>query len=77
MGGSGGRLGSIIEMARGRLRAGGRLVVNLVTVENLMIVKKLLPEAEIIQVQISRGAPIADMLRFEALNPVYIVCWRK
>jgi precorrin-6B methylase 2 len=42
-----------------------------------MIVKKLLPEAEIIQVQISRGAPILDMLRFEALNPVYIVSWRK
>ena len=64
-------------MARGRLRAGGRLVVNLATVDNLMIVKKLLPEAEIIQVQISRGTPILDMLRFEALNPVYIVSWRK
>jgi precorrin-3B C17-methyltransferase/precorrin-6Y C5,15-methyltransferase (decarboxylating) CbiT subunit len=76
IGGSGGRLAALIEATQRRLRAGGRLVINLATVENLAIIRRLLPEAQVNQIQINRGVPIMDMLRFEALNPVFIVKWR-
>ncbi|HMR68236.1 MAG TPA: precorrin-6Y C5,15-methyltransferase (decarboxylating) subunit CbiT, partial [Anaerolineae bacterium] len=76
IGGSSGRLEMLIETTQQRLRPGGRLVINLATVENLAIIRRLLPEAQIHQVQINRGVPIMDMLRFEALNPVFIVKWR-
>lgn len=77
VGGTGGRLQEIVEVVRQRLASGGRLVINLVTVENLYTIRTLLPEMHIIQTQISRGVPILDRLRFEALNPVFIVTWRK
>jgi precorrin-6Y C5,15-methyltransferase (decarboxylating) len=76
VGGSGGQLQAIIELARERLHAGGRLVLTLVTLENLAAMRALLPAAQITQVQINRGVPIVDALRFEALNPVFIVTWR-
>ncbi len=77
IGGSGGRLEAIVEMARQRLQPGGRLVINLATLENLHAARSLLPEANVVQIQINRGAPIMDMLRFEALNPIFIVTWKK
>lgn len=77
VGGSGGRLAAIIAQARARLRPGGRLVVNLVALEHLHELRGLLPDAAITQVQIGRGVPIQTMLRFEALNPVFIAVWRK
>jgi precorrin-6Y C5,15-methyltransferase (decarboxylating) len=77
IGGSGGRLEEIVEMARQRLRPQGRLVITLATVEHLYLVHRLLPEAQVTQVQINRGAPILDLLRFEALNPVFIIAWKK
>jgi precorrin-6Y C5,15-methyltransferase (decarboxylating) len=77
VGGSGGQLEAIIDTARDRLRAGGRLVINLATLENLSTVRKMLPQSKVIQVQISRGVSILNMLRFEALNPVFIVRWKK
>ena len=77
VGGSGGRLRDIITMAQQRLRTRGRLVLDLVTLENLQTARACLPEAEIIQVQINRAVPILGMLRFEARNPVFIMTWRK
>lgn len=77
IGGSGGHLARIVEMAQTRLKRGGRLVLNVVTLENLMKLRTLLPEARVTQVQISRGKPIVEMMRLEALNPVFIVTWRK
>jgi precorrin-6Y C5,15-methyltransferase (decarboxylating) len=77
IGGSGGRLEAIVEMARQRLQPGGRLVINLATLENLHTARTLLPEASVAQVQINRGVPILNLLRFEALNPVFIVTWKK
>lgn len=77
IGGSGGRMQDIIEMVRQRLRPGGRMVLNVVTLENLQTARMCLPDAAVTQVQISRGVPILDMLRFDALNPVFIISWRK
>jgi precorrin-6Y C5,15-methyltransferase (decarboxylating) len=77
IGGSGGRLAEIISLVRERLNEGGRLVITLATLENLQTVRTLLPTAQVIQLQINRGVPILEMLRFDALNPVFVVTWRK
>lgn len=77
IGGSGGRLAELISLVEERLRPGGRLVINLATIENLATIRNLLPEARVTQAQISRGKPILEMLRFEALNPVFIVTWHQ
>lgn len=77
IGGSGGRLGALLDMARRRLRPGGRLVLNLVSLDRLREARQHLPEARLYQVQINRGAPIQDDLRLEALNPVFVMTWVK
>ncbi len=77
VGGSGQKLIEIIQVAQRRLHPGGRLVINLATLENLQNICTLLPDARVIQVQINRGVPILDMLRFEALNPIFMVTWCK
>jgi precorrin-6B C5,15-methyltransferase / cobalt-precorrin-6B C5,C15-methyltransferase len=77
VGGSGGRLAAIVALARARLTPGGRLVLNLVSFEHLHELRALLPEARLSQVQISRGVPIQDLTRLEALNPIFLVVWRK
>jgi precorrin-6Y C5,15-methyltransferase (decarboxylating) len=77
IGGSGGRLAELIGVAQQRLRPGGRLVLNLATLEHLHLARTLLPSARLIQAQFSRGVPILELLRFEALNPIFIVAWQK
>ncbi|MBO9318299.1 MAG: precorrin-6y C5,15-methyltransferase (decarboxylating) subunit CbiE [Chloroflexus sp.] len=77
VGGSGGRLADIVMLARQRLQPAGRLVINLVMTGHLAQVIQLLPGAQVTHIQINRGTPIQSDLRFAALNPVYIVVWRK
>ncbi|MEM7131832.1 MAG: precorrin-6y C5,15-methyltransferase (decarboxylating) subunit CbiE [Chloroflexota bacterium] len=77
VGGSGGHLGTIIEVIRQRLEVGGKLVCNLATLENLARVRKLLPDAQVNQIQINRGVPIGEMMRLQPLNPVLMVKWAK
>lgn len=77
IGGSGGKLEAIINTVQQRLQPGGRLVINLATLENLETLRRLLPDAQINQVQVNRGVPILEMLRFEALNPVFMITWTK
>ena len=67
----------IIEVAQQRLHPGGRLVINLATLENLHTARALLAQARLVQVQINRAVPILEMLRFEALNPIFMVTWCK
>jgi precorrin-6Y C5,15-methyltransferase (decarboxylating) len=77
IGGSGGRLSLILDEASARLRANGRIVCNLVTVENLAEAlcwsEKRGTPADIVQVGISRGSDIIGMTRLQAENPVTIV----
>jgi precorrin-6Y C5,15-methyltransferase (decarboxylating) len=77
IGGSGSYLAEIIQLARQRLQTDGRLVINLATLENLATVRALLPTAQIIQVQVNRATPILEMVRFDALNPVFMITWHK
>ena len=76
VGGSKGSLEGIIDVALQRLRPGGRLVVNAITLESsgeayqLLRARGLVPEVTLVQV--SRAEPLAPYMRYEALNPVQI-----
>jgi precorrin-6Y C5,15-methyltransferase (decarboxylating) len=73
IGGSGGEMGELVRTCRERLLPGGRLVINVATLENLGEV----PASDVTLVQVSRTRPILNLHRFEALNPVFIACWEK
>ena len=77
IGGSGGELATLIDLILGRLKPGGRLVMNFVTLENLATATQTLTAAkadwDVVQLQASRSQPILDMHRMAAQNPVWIV----
>ncbi len=77
IGGSGGAMREIVAVAAGRLRTGGQIVVNAITLDNLheavMALRDLELEHEAILVNIARSKLLLGMMSFEALNPVYIV----
>lgn len=77
IGGSGGELGELIQLILARLKPGGRLVMNFVTLENLSTATTALKASgaawDVVQLQASRSQPILDMHRMAAQNPVWIV----
>jgi precorrin-6Y C5,15-methyltransferase (decarboxylating) len=77
IGGSGGELAELIRLILARLKPGGRLVMNFVTLENLATATSALNELnaewDVVQLQASRSQPILDMHRMAAQNPVWIV----
>jgi precorrin-6Y C5,15-methyltransferase (decarboxylating) len=77
VGGSGGKLREILSTAAARLRPGGRVVVNAITLDTLhetvTAFRELRLEHEAILASIARSKPLLGMMSFEALNPVYIV----
>ena len=77
IGGSGGELAELIALILSRLKPGGRLVMNFVTLENLATATATLKECgaawDVVQLQASRSQPILDMHRMAAQNPVWIV----
>lgn len=77
VGGSGGELPDLIKLILGRLKPGGRLVMNFVTLENLATATASLKASgaawDVVQLQASRSQPILDMHRMAAQNPVWIV----
>lgn len=77
VGGSAGSMHDILRVCAERLKEGGRIVVNVVTLENLAAawdsLRKLKMKAETILIQVSRSQPILNMTRLAALNPVYII----
>lgn len=76
VGGSKGSMDEIINAALDRLRPGGRLVVNAITLDNVAETYRALRarslEPEVTLLQISRGVPLAHYLRYEALNPIHV-----
>ncbi len=82
VGGSDGKVEAILSAVVARLKPGGRVVLTFATLENLAeawrAMKGLGMEAEVSQISVARGAPILEMTRLEALNPVFIVAaWRR
>ena len=81
IGGSGGEMADILEIAASRLKADGRIVANLITMENSDHFARFFKgkpwEVSYTLVQVSRSRPILDMVRYEALNPVTVAVARK
>jgi len=81
IGGNGGNMELLLETYITRLLPGGRLVMNIATIENLADAMKHLKnlgcEVTILQVQISKSKPILNLTRFEPLNPIFIVTAQK
>lgn len=77
IGGTSGNMDEILDVCTKRLEPKGRIVVNVVTIENLADALKGLKQREfdvdITSVQVSRSKPILSLTRFDALNPIYII----
>lgn len=81
IGGSGGKMKEIIDLVSRRLKPGGRVVINIVALENLGAAVNALKARgfviDITLVNIARSTNIMELTRFEALNPVFIVTGMK
>lgn len=84
IGGSGGQLGGIIADIDKRMDAGGRIVINAVTLETLGQASSVFKErfdgkyaVEVICAQITRMKKAGGYNLFDALNPVYIFTAKK
>ncbi len=77
IGGSSGALTALIEQCLARLRLGGRLVINVVTFENLASAMAAARTSglrwEVLQLSVARSQPILQLHRLAAQNPVWIV----
>lgn len=77
IGGSGGRIKRIIKVVSELIRPGGRLVINLSSLENMnaaiQTLKSVGLEPEITLVNISHSVRLIDLTRLEPLNPVFII----
>jgi len=77
IGGSGGELTTLIDQILSRLKTGGHLVMNFVTLENLSTAVEHLKACnaawDVTQMQVSRSKPILHMQRMAAENPVWII----
>lgn len=83
IGGSRGALESIFSQAWTRLRPGGSIVINTVSLENtneaFQISKQKSIPVDLCLLNVSRGKPLAKgrYLRYEALNPIHLFTFRK
>jgi precorrin-6B C5,15-methyltransferase / cobalt-precorrin-6B C5,C15-methyltransferase len=76
IGGSKGDLAEIVGLTLDRLRPGGRLVVNAITLENVgeayRAFRDRALQPEVLLLNVARGEPLAGYLRYEALNPIHV-----
>ena len=81
VGGSGRDVAMLVEGAWQRLKAGGRLVTACNSIENLAAMHALLrsrsADAAYWMVNIARGYEQMDRIRFEAINPVFLIAATK
>ena len=81
VGGTGRHVSRIVELAFEKLRRGGRLLANVGSVENLAAVRDVLQkqtgDCQVWMINISRGTDQMDRLRFEAMNPTFLVGAKK
>jgi precorrin-6Y C5,15-methyltransferase (decarboxylating) len=77
VGGTGRQVRHIVELAFNQLRAGGRLVANVGSIENISAVRDVLTskagDAQVLMVNLARGNDQLERLNFEALNPTFLV----
>jgi precorrin-6Y C5,15-methyltransferase (decarboxylating) len=77
VGGTGREIVRLVEAAYQRLRAGGRLVATLVSIENVAEIHQLLrtscPEVKVWMINLARGNFQLERVRFESLNPTFMI----
>jgi precorrin-6Y C5,15-methyltransferase (decarboxylating) len=79
IGGGGARLPAILDAVMGRLRAGGRLVVTLATLERLAPTLAALQawSPDLRQIAVAHGVPLADGTRLQPANPIWLIAATK
>ncbi len=77
VGGSSREISKIVETAFSRLRAGGRLVANVGSIESLSAVHstliRLTKDVNVWMINVARGTYQLERVRFEALNPTFLL----
>jgi precorrin-6Y C5,15-methyltransferase (decarboxylating) len=77
VGGTGKEVSRLLEAAYSALRPGGRLAVNVATLESLsatyVTLKKLADDVRALLVNLCRGVDQLESLRFEAVNPTFLL----
>ncbi len=77
VGGNGREIARLVELAFGRLKAGGRLAANVGSIENLAGVYETLSryvdDVGVWMINIARGTYQLERVRFEALNPTFLL----
>lgn len=77
VGGTGKEVARLLEAAYAALRPGGRMVVNVATLESLSgtyaVLKTLARTVQMLLVNVARGVEQLDTLRFEAVNPTFVL----
>jgi precorrin-6B C5,15-methyltransferase / cobalt-precorrin-6B C5,C15-methyltransferase len=77
VGGTGHEVARLLEAAWAALRQGGKMVVNVATLESLSttygVLKRLAERVEVLLVNVARGTEQLETLRFEAVNPTFLL----
>ena len=77
VGGSGRGISRLVDAAYRKLREGGRLVATMGSIDNVAEVQQLLrrhcPHVKVWMVNLARGYHQMDRIRFESLNPTFLV----
>ncbi|MEE8168687.1 MAG: precorrin-6Y C5,15-methyltransferase (decarboxylating) subunit CbiT [Candidatus Hydrothermarchaeales archaeon] len=81
IGGSGGKIGGILRKSIERLKRGGIIVVNIVTLDSLgkalSTLQALDLDFNVTQVSISRSETVGDKMIMKAHNPVFVIDVRR
>jgi precorrin-6Y C5,15-methyltransferase (decarboxylating) len=77
IGGSGGRMKKIVDFVSRKIKPGGRIVLNIVALENLSTAVDALRArgflSEVTLINTARSTGVAELTRLEALDPVFVV----
>jgi len=77
IGGNGGEVARLMQASFQALRPGGRLVVNVGTLEMLAsvhaVLKSLTSSDQILLVNLARGVEQLESVRFESVNPTFLL----
>jgi precorrin-6Y C5,15-methyltransferase (decarboxylating) len=81
VGGTGRQVDAVLRAAFGRLAAGGNIVVNVATIDALAVAHQVLKEragdVRVWNIQLSRGIDQMDRVRFQAVNPTFLLAATK
>jgi len=81
VGGTGRRVDDVVTAAFARLRPGGRIAINVATIDGLatayQTLKSLAGEVHLWNIAIARGIEQMDRVRFEAVNPTFLLAAAK